>query len=122
MIHCDIKPSNLLVNGQGVVKILDMGLARLVGRDKGPPAAQDDAVLGSVDYLAPEQAVEGPDFDHRADIYSLGCTLYFLLTGHPPFPEGTLPERIMKHQTQQPRRIAEERRDAPPNWCRSANG
>ncbi len=113
MIHCDVKPSNLLVNHQGVVKIVDMGLARLNGREQEEVNGQGERILGSVDYLAPEQALERSDFDHRADIYSLGCTLYFLLTGHPPFPEGTLPERIVKHQMQQPRRIHRERRDAP---------
>ena len=113
MIHCDVKPANLLVNKQGVVKILDMGMARLVGRDEKPPGEQDNGVLGTVDYLAPELAMQSPDIDHRVDIYSLGCTLYFLLTGHPPFPEGTLAERIVKHQTQEPRRITEARRGAP---------
>ncbi len=118
MIHCDIKPSNLLVNQQSVVKIVDMGLALLTGRgrDSGQgdlDNGQDGRVLGTVDYLAPEQALGTADFDHRADIYSLGCTLYFLLTGHPPFPEGTLAQRILKHQTLQPRSILEERPDAP---------
>lgn len=102
MIHCDIKPSNLLVNMQGVVKILDLGLARLTGDDGRKAAEQDDGVLGSVDYLSPEQALQSPNLDCRADIYSLGCTLYFLLTGHPPFPQGTLAQRILKHQTQDP--------------------
>ena len=114
MVHCDIKPSNLLVNTQGVVKILDLGLARLKGSDEETGAKpEDDVALGTVDYLAPEQALKTPDFDHRADIYSLGCTLYYLLTGHPPFPEGTLPQRIMKHQTQEPRGILEDRPDTP---------
>jgi serine/threonine protein kinase len=113
MVHCDIKPSNLLVNQQGVVKILDMGLARLKGDDAEPAGRPEEHALGTVDYLAPEQALGTSEFDHRADIYSLGCTLYYLLTGHPPFPEGTLPQRIVKHQTQEPRSILEERPDAP---------
>jgi serine/threonine protein kinase len=118
MIHCDIKPSNLLVNGQGVLKIVDMGLTRLNGRIREDVNGQGERVLGSVDYLAPEQALERADFDHRADIYSLGCTLYFLLTGHPPFPEGTLSERIVKHQLEQPRSIYRERQDAPAGLVR----
>ena len=113
MIHCDIKPANLLVNKQDVVKILDMGMARLIGRGKDGVAEKDERLLGTVDYLAPEQAVESPDLDHRVDIYSLGCTFYFLLTGCPPFPEGTLHERILKHQTEEPRKIAELRPDVP---------
>lgn len=113
VVHCDIKPSNLVVNQQGVVKILDMGLARLTGRERGDATEPEEGVLGSVDYLAPEQATGAPDFDHRADIYALGCTLYFLLTGHPPFPEGTLTERILKHQTQEPASILRKRPDTP---------
>ncbi|MHC4177012.1 MAG: serine/threonine-protein kinase, partial [Planctomycetota bacterium] len=118
MIHCDVKPSNLLVNHQGQVKIVDMGLTRLNGREQEEGNGEGERVLGSVDYLAPEQALERSDFDHRADIYSLGCTLYFLLTGHPPFPEGTLSERLVKHQMQQPRSIHRERADAPPGLVR----
>ena len=113
MIHCDIKPSNLLVNQQGVVKIVDMGLTRLGDPERRTADSQDENVLGSVDYLAPEQALEANDFDHRADIYSLGCTLYFLLTGHPPFPEGLLHERLMKHQSVEPESITQQRGDAP---------
>ena len=112
MIHCDIKPSNLLVNNQGVVKIVDMGLPRLTG-DEEDADQDDDRVLGTVDYLAPEQALKEPDFDHRADVYSLGCTFYFLLTGHPPFPEGLLHERLMKHQAMEPTSIVQERPDTP---------
>jgi len=111
MIHCDIKPSNLLVNNQGTVKILDMGLARLMG-EGGQPGASDEQTKGTVDYMAPEQGL-GVRFDHRADIYALGCTFYFLLTGHPPFPEGSIAQRIIKHQTQQPQGILEQRPDAP---------
>jgi serine/threonine protein kinase len=119
MIHCDIKPANLIVNQQGVVKILDMGMARLMGHDDESNGhddkanGHDDRVLGTVDYLAPEQALGSPDLDHRVDIYSLGCTFYFLLTGQPPFPEGTLAQRIVKHQTQEPRSILELRPTTP---------
>ncbi|NUQ62370.1 MAG: protein kinase [Pirellulales bacterium] len=112
IIHCDIKPANLLVNPQGVVKILDMGMARLVSPDEKNGKA-DEGVLGTVDYMSPELAVRSPETDLRADIYSLGCTLYFLLTGRPPFPEGTLPERIVKHQTAEPERIEKIRPEVP---------
>ncbi len=117
MIHCDIKPSNLMVNQQGVVKVLDLGLARL-SDENDSNGAKEDRVLGTVDYLAPEQAMESHKFDHRADIYSLGCTLYFLLTSRPPFGEGTLHQRIVKHQTQEPPDIAKLRDDVPDDLVR----
>lgn len=113
MIHCDIKPSNLLLSDQGVIKILDMGMARLIGDEEDSSEQHRHKILGTVDYMSPEQAMEGPDFDHRADIYSLGCTLYFLLTGRPPFNQGSLTERIVKHQTQQPPDIMRLHPDAP---------
>jgi len=114
LVHCDIKPSNLLVNSQGVVKLVDMGLARAAGRDDEENGAADERVLGTVDYMAPEQGLDSTDFDHRADVYSLGCTFYFLLTGRPPFPGGTLPQRILKHQTQTPPSVTKLRPGAPP--------
>ncbi len=123
MIHCDIKPANLLVNPQGVVKILDMGMARAVGPKAQAGAAEgaakeDQTILGTVDYMAPEQAMGIEKIDRRSDIYSLGCTFYFALVGHPPFPEGTLAERILKHQTEEPKDIAADRPDTPPELIR----
>ena len=112
MIHCDIKPANLIVGDDNAVKILDMGMARLVERD-GSTSDSDESIVGTIDYIAPEQALEADDLDHRVDIYSLGCTLYFLLTSHTPFGEGTLAQRIMKHQTQAPKPIAEIRPGVP---------
>jgi serine/threonine-protein kinase len=114
LIHRDIKPANLLVDGRGVVKLLDLGLARFV--DQKMPSltiAHDENVLGTADYLAPEQAVDSHGVDSRADLYSLGCTFYYLLTGHPPFPTGTLPQRIYMHQNKAPASIYEDRPDAP---------
>jgi len=114
LIHRDIKPANLLVDGKGVVKILDMGLARFDDEERSSlTVAHEENVLGTADYLSPEQALDSHNVDRRADIYSLGCTLYFLLTGHPPFPEGTLPQRLMMHQTKAPRSVLEDRPDAP---------
>ncbi len=114
MIHRDVKPANLLLDESGRVKILDLGLA-LFSRDGEASLTllHNENVLGTADYLAPEQALSSHDVDSRADIYSLGCTFYYLLTGHAPFPEGTLAQRIAKHQTKMPPDIREDREDCP---------
>ncbi|MFO0912165.1 MAG: serine/threonine-protein kinase [Pirellulales bacterium] len=114
LIHRDVKPANLLAAKDGVIKVLDLGLAKF--DDDSLPSltlAHEDNVLGTVDYLAPEQAVDSHQVDYRADIYSLGCTLYFLLTGHPPFPKGTLAQRVVKHQREEPPAIRVDRPDVP---------
>lgn len=114
LVHRDIKPANLLVTSEEVVKILDLGLA-LVNQDDTASLTllYNEKIMGTADYLSPEQAVNSHNVDHRADIYSLGCTLYFLLTGHPPFPKGTLAQRIAMHQTQEPADIRDSRADCP---------
>ncbi len=115
LVHRDIKPGNLLVDLKGVVKILDLGLARFF-RDNETESLtikHDEKVLGTADYLAPEQAVDSHAVDERADIYSLGCTLYFALTGHPPFTDGTLVQRLLAHQTKAPPSIRKQRPDVP---------
>ncbi len=115
LVHRDIKPANLLVDLKRTVKILDMGLAKFTTATRPAPAfAQEEQVLGTADYLAPEQAVNSQMVDHRADIYGLGCTLYFLLTGHPPFAHGSSLERMTAHQQQLPPSILLDRPDAPP--------
>lgn len=115
LIHRDIKPANLLVDNKGVVKILDMGLARFADDEKQASLTQlhDENVLGTADYLAPEQAINSHTVDSRADLYSLGCTLYFALTGHPPFPEGTMAQRLLMHQQKEPAPLTNDRPDAP---------
>jgi len=114
LIHRDVKPANLLVDEKGVVKILDLGLALYADEENASlTVAHNENVLGTADYLSPEQAVNSHKVDSRTDIYSLGCTLYFLLTGHPPFPEGTLAQRIAKHQTQMPEDIRKDRPECP---------
>ncbi len=115
IIHRDIKPGNLLLDNNGTIKLLDMGLARFFGgEDKESLTIQhDEKVLGTADYLAPEQAVDSHKVDRRADVYSLGCSLYFLLTGHPPFNTGSLAQRLMAHQMKEPPPVTAERSDVP---------
>jgi serine/threonine protein kinase len=114
LVHRDIKPANLFKTDQGLIKILDLGLA-LVNQDDSQSLTvlHNEKVMGTADYLSPEQAVNSHDVDSRADIYSLGCTLYFLLTGHPPFPKGSLAQRIAMHQSQAPTSLYESRPECP---------
>ena len=114
MVHRDIKPGNLLLERTGVIKILDMGLARFFNKtqDSVTEKYDDKCVLGTADYLAPEQAVSSM-VDIRADIYSLGGTMYFLLTGQTPFPDGTIAAKLVAHQTKNPKPVESFRRDVP---------
>lgn len=102
VVHRDVKPGNVLVDRNNEVKILDMGLALFKEDEYSLTLEYNEKILGTADYLAPEQAMNSHDVDHRADIYGLGCTLYFMLTGQPPFNKGTLAQRIVMHQTRQP--------------------
>ena len=117
VVHRDIKPANLLVNPEGTVKILDMGLARYAPEEMERQASltqeHDEKVIGTTNYLAPEQALNSHDADGRADIYGLGCTLYFLLTGRPPFNTGSVAQRLMAHLHQEPDPITNVRPNAP---------
>jgi len=120
MIHRDIKPHNLMRTLDGTIKILDFGLARLVAEassGQGGVTGQG-TLLGTVDYLAPEQADDARQADIRSDIYSLGCTLYHLLTGRPPFPKGTIVQKIMAHTEREPESLEELRPDLPPGLAR----
>lgn len=114
-VHRDIKPGNLLLDRSGTIKILDMGLARLfaAGDDDLTKRHEKDAVLGTADYLAPEQARNSSDVDIRADIYSLGATFFYLLTGRAPFDEGTITQKLIWHQSRQPESLRNLRPDLP---------
>lgn len=118
LVHRDVKPGNLLVDTNGVVKLLDLGLARFATTDEENPltVTHDEKVLGTADYLSPEQALDSHMVDARADIYSLGCTIYYCLTAHPPFVEGTLAQRLMWHQTKAPPPISVDRPDVPESF------
>jgi tetratricopeptide (TPR) repeat protein len=114
LVHRDIKPGNLRVDRSGTVKLLDLGLVRIFQSDDGLTKGRNFSyVLGTLDYQAPEQAVDSHEVDIRADIYSLGASLYFLLTGRPVFPEGTVAEKLSWHQMKRPRPIGEYRKDVP---------
>jgi serine/threonine protein kinase len=116
LIHRDIKPANVLVDRAGVVKILDLGLARFFSPAADDKLTQqfDETVLGTADYLAPEQAIDSSAVDIRADIYGLGGTFYFLLAGRPPFPEGSIAQKLLWHQNTAPTPIRDLRPDVPP--------
>ncbi len=114
LIHRDIKPGNILVDRFGVVKVLDLGLARLThDTEDNLTRLHDENVLGTADYLAPEQAMDSHTVDIRADIYALGATMYFLLSGSPPFPEGSVAQKLIWHQNRTPRPLRQLRADAP---------
>lgn len=114
MVHRDIKPLNLLIGIMGELKISDFGLARLLCENSQTLTIQRSGrILGTVDYLAPEQALDAHDVDGRADIYSLGCTIYFMLSGAPPFHSGNLAQRIAMHQSSPPPDLRKIRTDIP---------
>ena len=126
LVHRDIKPSNIIVHrGGGAVKLVDLGLARLMDQPGGDAhrLTQEGFVIGTPDFLAPEQARNPMAVDIRADIYALGCTLYYVLTGATPFEGATPTEKMLRHCTDPPPDLLARRPDAPPqlaqivHWC-----
>jgi Flp pilus assembly secretin CpaC/serine/threonine protein kinase len=123
MVHRDIKPHNMMLTPAGQVKVLDFGLARIAAEpaerlskeDAGrmPHLTGTGTVMGSADYIAPEQAHDSHAADCRSDIYSLGCTLYYLLTKRPPFPDGTAPEKLKNHRALAPCSLTALRAEVP---------
>lgn len=113
-VHRDVKPGNLLLDRAGTIKILDMGLARYFAPGAASLTQQiGGTVLGTADFLSPEQAVDSSDVDIRSDIYSLGATLYFLIVGKAPFEAGTVTEKLLAHQLKEPESVSSLRPDTP---------
>ena len=115
VVHRDIKPSNVLVTPSGQIKLVDMGLARLHQvESSSEDLTASGVMLGTFDYISPEQARDPRSADVRSDIYSLGCTLYFMLAGRPPFPEGTAVQKLLKHNSEEPPDLRLFRPELPP--------
>ncbi len=115
IIHRDVKPGNILIDRKGVARLLDMGLARFLNdhSDQLTIKYDDKIVLGTADYVAPEQVANSHVVDIRADIYALGGTLYCLLAGHPPFPSGTVSQKLLWHRSKEPAPIQTIRPEIP---------
>jgi len=111
LIHRDIKPSNLMVTPDGDAKILDLGLARLLGEEGG--LTRPNVVIGTLDYASPEQLGNAARADQRSDLYSVGCTLYFTLAGHPPFEGGDVVNKIFKQRMDDPEPLERVSRGVP---------
>jgi len=98
VVHRDIKPSNIIITPNGRAKLVDLGLARKDSNESQADLTLPGTTLGTFDYIAPEQARDPRSVDVRSDIYSLGCTIYHMLTGQPPYPEGTVLQKLLDHQ------------------------
>lgn len=108
LIHRDVKPANILISNRGQVRLIDFGLALLMGEPVGDESVVGGQgfIVGTMDYIAPEQTIDPSKVDGRADIYALGCTLYYALTGKPPFQGGTNIERMKRHRNEEPESLA----------------
>ncbi|WP_422931983.1 WD40 repeat domain-containing serine/threonine protein kinase [Singulisphaera sp. PoT] len=123
IIHRDIKPGNLILDREGTVKVLDLGLAKLIaaanqptpGWKTGTALTLAHTYMGTVDFMAPEQADDSRSADHRADVYSLGCTIFYLLTGRAPFQAPSILKRLIEHQERPAPSLVEARPETPPS-------
>jgi serine/threonine protein kinase len=112
LVHRDVKPANVLVDRRGVARLLDLGIVRIEGEDL-TSEYEKNVILGTIEYFAPEQAIDSSKVDTRADIYSLGATLYFLLAGNPPLPSGSMQERLAQLQAVDPPHLSLWRPEMP---------
>src|SRR5579863_10751886 len=116
VIHRDIKPSNIIITPLGRAKLVDLGLARKENKDEqAVDLTVAGTTLGTFDYISPEQARDPRSADVRSDIYSLGCTLYHMLTGEPPYPEGTVLQKLLQHQGDEAPDPSQKNRQVPEN-------
>lgn len=115
IVHRDVKPANLLRDATGLVKIADLGLVRLINpnRSRGHTITEMGGVLGTADYIAPEQSLDSTTVDHRADVYSLGHVLYFLLTGQPPYRASSIMGLLLMHRESPTPSLKEARPEVP---------
>ncbi|MCA9137084.1 MAG: serine/threonine protein kinase [Planctomycetales bacterium] len=113
IVHRDIKPSNVLVAEDGSVKLVDMGLARSDNLDLSEDMTASGVTLGTFDYISPEQAFDPRDADLRSDLYSLGCTFYFMVTGEAPYTGGTMLQKLISHGNAPPPNPRQLRQDLP---------
>ncbi len=117
LVHRDIKPANLLIDRRGSVKILDLGIVRFTHDDGNSRTGGADVILGTLDYLAPEQAEDSSNVDVRADLYALGATLYFLIAGHPPYTMADVRRKLEAKQTEDPPPLYALRPDVPAEFA-----
>jgi serine/threonine-protein kinase len=115
LIHRDVKPSNLMITPDGDAKILDLGLARLVGEEGA--LTRQNVVIGTLDYASPEQLGDAAHADQRSDLYSIGCTLYFTLAGRPPFEGGDVVNKIFKQRMEDPEPLERVVRGVPSSFA-----
>lgn len=113
VVHRDIKPSNIIITPTGRARIVDMGLARLHQVTGDNDLTASGMTLGTFDYISPEQARDPREADVRSDLYSLGCTVFFMLAGRPPFADGTMVQKLLQHQQDEPPAIEALRPDVP---------
>jgi serine/threonine protein kinase len=111
LVHRDIKPSNIMITPDGNAKILDLGLARAMGEEKG--ITRVNTVLGTLDYASPEQLSDASRADVRSDLYSVGCTLYFTVSGRPPFEGGDMINKIFRQRLDDPEPLEKIARGVP---------
>src|SRR5579875_2329846 len=119
LIHRDLKPSNIMITPNDHAKVLDLGLALMEGEEAEQNVIGGQGyIVGTMDYIAPEQTTDATGVDARADLYSLGCTLYFALSGQPPFPGGSARDKIRRHRQEEPRPLRELAPEVPLGFAR----